>query len=585
MTNKEIAEFLESIATYMRLAGENEFRAIAFDKAARIVETLDSPIESHIQQRTLTTIKGIGQSIANDIQAFSETGTAPVLESLKEKVPSELVKWLQISGLGPKKIYKIFTELGIITIEELKVACEDGRVAALPGMGAKSAEKIAKSIQWMLQFSDRCRLDEAEQIANRFMESLRSLPGVQRIEVAGSFRRKRETIGDIDLLIAADKASEGVIFDEFTQHESVLEILGKGETKSSIRVKEGRQVDLRIVEQNEFDAALLYFTGSKDHNVVMRQRARDRGMALNEYGLFKLNAKGETDFSNRIPAYSESEVYKVLGLQWIPPELREDMGEFKLYSEAHAPHYLEVTDIKGVLHAHSTYSDGSYSIEEMARACIKRGYEYLGLTDHSKTASYAGGLNEKAVYKQWKEIDSLNSQFANEGIRFRIFKGIESDILSDGSLDYSDDILSGFDFVIASVHFSLDMEPTKMLERFKRAAENKFTRIVGHPTGRLLLKREGNSFDMNQLIEIAAKAGTAIEINASPWRLDLDWRYGAKAEQAGLMTAICPDAHDKEGIDDIRFGAAIAKKARFTKERVLNTKSIEELEDWFQLKV
>lgn len=582
VTNKSVAQFLETIATYMRLTGENDFRSAAFDKAARLIETMESPIENFISDGNLTSIKGIGQSIANDIIAFSQTGTAPVLESLKEKVPADLLKWLDISGLGPKKIYKIHSELGITTLEELKQACNDGRVAALAGMGVKTAEKILKSIDWMEQFAERCRLDEAEAIAMRFKNVLSNLAGVKRIELAGSFRRKLETIGDIDILIAAESDSVNRLFDAFTQHETVIEVLGRGETKASIRVREGRQVDLRIVAEDQFDAALMYFTGSKEHNVVMRQRARERGMALNEYGLFKLTESGETNFDERIPVYSEQEIYKTLGLNWIPPELREDRGEFLDYEGEKFLNLVQESDIRGILHAHSTYSDGSYSIEQMARACIKNGYEYLGITDHSKTAAYAGGLNEETVFKQWKEIDALNNQFAKEGVRFRIFKGIESDILADGSLDYNADILRGFDFVIASVHFSLDMEPQKMLERFKRAIENPYSRIIGHPTGRLLLKRDGNPFDLNELIDFAAEHKTAIEINASPWRLDLDWRYGRKAEQAGLMSAICPDAHDIEGLQDVRFGVAIARKARFTKERILNSKTIEALEAWFK---
>lgn len=580
--NNKVAEFLELVGTYMRLAGENEFKVIAFDKAARTLESLETDIQEFIDSGTLTTIKGIGKSIASDILAFVQTGTAPVMQSMQEKVPADLIKWLDISGLGPKTIFKIHSKLGITTLQELKEKCNDGSVASLPGMGAKSAEKILKSIAWMEQFAERCRLDEAEEIGNRFKALLENLSAVKRIELAGSFRRKRETIGDIDVLVAANETEIPALFEAFTTQDSVLEILGKGDTKSSVRVKEGRQVDLRIVAENQFDAALMYFTGSKEHNVVMRQRARDRGMALNEYGLFKLNSAGETDFEQRIPVFSEQEIYQTLELSWIPPELREDMGEFKIYEGKASPIWVEESDIKGVLHAHSTYSDGKYSIEEMARACAAKGYTYLGLTDHSQTAAYAGGLNEKAVQKQWKEIDALHTKFASEGLDFRIFKGIESDILTDGSLDYSEEILGGFDFVIASVHFSLEMESAKMLDRFKRATENKYTRIVGHPTGRLLLKREGNPYDMNALIDWAAKHNTAIEINASPWRLDLDWRYGKKAEQAGLMSAICPDAHSIEGIDDIRFGVSIAKKARFTKERILNTKTASELEDWFK---
>jgi len=580
-TNKDVASLLEEIGILLRLDGANEFKAIAFDRAARTIESLDESVAGLVEKNVLTSIKGIGSSIASDIHALFETGDIPVLTDLRNKVPKDLVRWLDISGMGPKKVYKIHKELGITTLDDLKTRCEDGSVAALSGMGSKSAEKILKSIAWMEQFAERCRLDEATVIAGRMMSLLKDLPGVQQIEVAGSLRRSLETIGDIDILIGAASEYTSNLFDVFTSDGSVIEILGRGDTKSSVRTLEGRQVDLRVVTPEQFPAALMYFTGSKEHNVALRQRARDRGMALNEYGLFMLDSKGDTDFNQPVSYSSEADIYQKLNLAWIPPELREDRGEVAWFAENESMDLVELRDIRGILHAHSTWSDGKYSIEEMARACVERGYEYLGITDHSRTAAYAGGLDVRRVAMQWREIDALNQKFENEGIRFRVFKGIESDILADGSLDYDEDVLKGFDFIIASVHFSLDMAPEKMLDRLIRAVENPYTTMLGHPTGRLLLKRDGNKVDLNPVIERAAASGTAIEINANPWRLDLDWRYGRKAREAGLFTAICPDAHSIDGIDDTRFGVAVARKAGFGRERVLNTLSLNEIAAYF----
>jgi DNA polymerase (family 10) len=578
-----ISAQLEETATYMRLAGENDFKAIAFDRAARTIENLEEDVNLIIQEKRLTDIKGIGKSIAQDIYKLAELGEIPVLSKLKEQVPESLAKWLNISGLGPKKIYKIHHELGITTIDELRAACEDGSVAGLKGMGKKSAEKILKSIDWMEQFAERCRLDEALELAGRMSAELEQVPGIQRFSTAGSLRRRLETIGDIDFLVAAKQEDAAAIFDAFTSHPDVTEALGRGDTKSSVRTSEGRQVDLRIVSEEEFPAALMYFTGSKEHNVVMRQRARARGLTLNEYGLFKMDDEGNTDFDQPVKTSSESDIYKALDLNFIPPELREDRGEFHWFEkqDAAALSLPEETHIRGILHAHSTWSDGKRTIEEMAEACMERGYEYLGLTDHSKTAAYAGGLTIERVKQQWEEVDALNAGYKEKGINFRIFKGIESDILQDGSLDYPDEILEGFDFVIASVHASLDMPPEKMLARYTKAIENPHTRIVGHPTARILLQRNGSNVDIEKLVELAAEHNTAIEINANPRRLDIDWRHGQKARREGLMTAICPDAHTIEGLDDVPYGIAIARKGWYSTGRILNTKSAEELEEWF----
>jgi len=580
-TNQEVAKQLRTVHQLMQLAGENRFKAIAFDKAATTIEGLSEDINSYIEENKLTEIKGIGKSIADDIYAFAETGSMPVLEAMQEKVPAGLIKWLDISGLGPKNIVKIHKEFGITEIEELKQLIEEGEIAKLPGLGGKSAEKIKKSIEWMEQFGERCRLDEASEIAGAIYQSLEKLESVQRIEIAGSLRRSKETIGDIDILIAAEEQHISALFDVFTKHERVTEILGRGDTKSSVRTTEGRQVDLRIVKPEEFAAALMYFTGSKEHNVVMRSRARERGMSLNEYGLFKLNEQGETNWQQPRQVQSEADIYQKLGLHFIPPELREDQGEFEFFEQHETMNLVKDEDIRGVIHAHSTWSDGKYSIREMAEACMQRGYEYLGITDHSQTAAYAGGLKPDDVKAQWEEIDRLNEEFEAEGKNFVIFKGIESDILSDGSLDYEDELLEGFDFVIASVHQSLDMPREKMMERMRNAIKNPFTRILGHPTGRLLLKRNGSDIDLNELVGLAAEHRTAIEINANPWRLDLDWRYGNKAKSTGLMTSVNPDAHTTEGIDDIPYGVRIARKGKFEKERVLNTKPAKEVKDFF----
>jgi DNA polymerase (family 10) len=581
ITNADVADKLREIYLMMQLAGENRFRAIAFDRAAQTIESLKEDINTYIEEEKLTDIKGIGDSIANDIYHYAAEGTIPVLEDLKERVPEGLVEWLNISGLGPKNIHKIHNELGISTLKELKQACEDGSVASLKGLGKKSAEKILKSIEWMQQFGERCRLDEATEIAEAMLGRLKDLDGVEQIEIAGSLRRSKETIGDVDILIGAKEEHAGSIFDAFTGHDLVTEVLGRGDTKSSVRTTDGRQVDLRIVIPEQFPAALMYFTGSKEHNVRLRQRARERDMALNEYGLFKLDEEGNTDFDQPVNYSSETDIYEQLDLHWVTPELREDRGEVEWFEEHETMDLVEESDIQGVLHAHSTWSDGKYSIREMAQACIDRGYTYLGLTDHSQTAAYAGGLSPKEVEEQWKEVDALNSEFQDEGVDFRIFKGIESDILSDGSLDYEDDLLEQFDFVIASVHNGLNMDQEDMMNRFMRAIEHPATRIVGHPTGRLLLKRDGSKLDMNQLIEHAVAHNTAIEINANPMRLDLDWRHGMKAASEGLMSAVCPDAHTTDSIDFIRYGVKIARKGWFSKDRILNTRTSDELADWF----
>jgi len=580
LNKSDVVEKLSEIYTLMQLTGENRFRAIAFDRAAQAIDSLEEDINTLINEKRLTDIKGIGNSIAEDIMHLAEEGNIPVLESLRQKVPAELVEWLDISGLGPKNAYKIHNKLGITTIEELKEACEDGRVASLKGLGEKSAQKIVKSINWMKQFRERCRLDEAMNIAKQMITFLKDIPGVEKIEVAGSLRRSKETIGDVDILIGAKKENISPIFDHFVSHDLVVDVLGKGDTKSSIRTRDGRQVDLRIVEPQQFPATLMYFTGSKEHNVVLRQRARERNLSLNEYGLFALDNEGNTNFHEPVNYTSEEDIYRHLDLAFIPPELREDRGEIAYFENHRQMDLLQPDDIRGVVHAHSTWSDGKFSIREMAEASIEKGYEYLVITDHSQSASYAGGLTEGEIRQQWDEIDGINDEFEQKGTNFKVFKGIESDILSDGSLDYPNELLEKFDMVIGSVHQGMEMPKEKMMNRFRKAIKNPYCRMIGHPTGRLLLRRKGSKLDMNELIDLAASHDTVIEINANPRRLDLDWRHGNKARDTGLMTSINPDAHSIEGIDDLFYGVKIARKAKFNAERVLNTKTPKEFESW-----
>ena len=581
-SNQDIASKLREVFQLMQLAGENRFKAIAFDKAALTIDGMSDDINEYINNKNLTDIKGIGKSIAEDIYAYAETGKMPVLEAFREKIPPGLLKWTEISGLGPKNILKIHETFGITEIEELKELINNGDLAKLPGLGGKSAEKIQKSIEWMEKYDERCRLDEAQKIADDIYISLKDLEGVQQIELAGSLRRSKETIGDIDILIAADEKYIPGLFEVFTNHGRVTEVLGKGDTKSSVRTTDGRQVDLRIVKPENFAAALMYFTGSKEHNVELRSRARNKGMSLNEYGLYKLKEDGDTDWDAPQNFKTESDIYKLLDLNFVPPELREDRGEFEIFETHKGIDLVTDDDIRGVIHAHSTWSDGKFSIKEMAEACIERGYEYLGITDHSQTAAYAGGLKPDEVKQQWDEIDALNEGFKSSGTNFVIFKGIESDILADGRLDYDDDILEGFDFVIASVHQSLEMPENKMMERFRNAIKNPYTRMIGHPTGRLLLKREESKIDLNELVALAAEHNTAIEINANPRRLDLDWKFGNKAKEVGMMTSINPDAHNIDGIDLMSYGVRIARKGKYEKERVLNTKSAEEVIKFFK---
>lgn len=558
---------LQRCAELLRLSGASDFKAIAYEKAAAVVESEGESLRFRTSETQLQELPNIGKSIAADLKAFLDTGTLPTLASLETSIPPELIAWLRLSGLGPKRAAKIHQALGITRLDDLREALTDGRVAALPGFGPASAKKLLEALNWQAEHQDRILTDTARDLADSLLEPLRALPGLQCLELAGSLRRHAETIGDLDLLAVSDQPE--TLHHAFQTLPGVVEILAAGTTKSSVRLAEGRQADLRTVAPAHFPAAWLYFTGSKEHNVFLRGRARDLGLTLNEYGLFPL-VNGEADREHPLDTPDEAAIYAALNLPWTPPELREAPYEPALKAGT-LPDPLPDDALRGILHTHSTWSDGHHSLETMARTTHQLGYAYLGITDHSRSSVVANGLSIERVQAQWREIDALNQQFRDEGLDFRILKGIECDILPDGSLDYPDDILAGFEFVIASLHNSLDQEAAAMQARVETALHHPAVTLLGHPTARRLLRRKPSALDMERIIRLAARLGKAIELNCSPERMELDWRWGPLAAEVGLKSAVCPDAHSADTLVNItRFGLPLARKAAFTPDRLLN---------------
>ena len=571
----ELPSLLQRTADLLRLSGANDFKAGAWEKAIPVVEEEGKNLALRTSEQELEALPKIGKSLAREIHTFLNKGVLPRLRELEETLPEGLIDWLEISGLGPKRAAQIHQTLGIHTLEDLKAALEDGRVADMKGFGEKTARKLLDAISWKDQAANRCRADEAAALTGMIQKRLEGVAGLVRLEVAGSQRRARETIGDLDFL-AVTTGDASSLHDAFCGGEDVAEVLARGETKSSIRLQAGRQADLRTVSRESFPAAWIYFTGSKEHNVFLRGRARDRNLTLNEYGLYPLK-DGEADRDHPLTCHDEAALYKALDLPWTPPELRESIWQTALEA-GDLPRSVQPGDLRGILHAHSTWSDGKNTLEEMARGCIDLGYSYLGITDHSQTSFYAGGLKPDQVERQWREIDTLNARFRDEGLDFKILKGIESDILGDGSLDYGEDLLAGFDFIIASLHQHLDQEAEAMQARVEAALENPHTTLLGHPTARLLLERPGARLDLEPVIRLAAARGVGIELNATPQRLELDWRWGPLAREVGLTTAICPDAHRVSHLERAgRFGVPLARKAGFEAERILNCGSIDTL--------
>ena len=563
MNKQEVSEILEEIATLLELKGENPFKSRAYANAARIIASLETDLSEAVRTEELRKVRGIGEALFEKIRELVTTGRLAYYEELKSSIPSGLFEIIQIPGLGPKRAKLIYDKLGVATVGELEYACNENRLLSLEGFGPRMQEKIKEGIQYMKRHRGQFLYPVAHAEAQAIYETLSKQKAIQRIAIAGSLRRKKETVKDIDFVVSA-KSSEAVM-EAFTTLPSIEEVIAKGDTKSAVRLRSGIQADLRVVSEAEFPYALHHFTGSKEHNIAMRARAQRMGMKMNEYGLFK----GD----RLIPCKDEEAIFAQLGLAYIPPELREDMGEIKAAEERRLPTLLEPKDIRGIFHAHTTYSDGNARLEEMVQAALAAGYEYIGISDHSQSAKYAHGLEVARIHQQHDEIDKVQKKYPD----IMIFKGIECDILPDGSLDYSDDILATFDFVIASVHSKFNMTEEDMTARVLKAIQNPYVTMLGHPTGRLLLSREGYPINLQKVIDVARKCGVVMELNAHPHRLDLDWRLGPYARDRGVSISINPDAHSTEGIGDVIYGVGIARKGWFTKEEVFNTRSASDM--------
>ncbi len=574
MNKKEISDILEEMGTLLDLQGANPFKSRAFHNASRAIEGLGGDIGDAVAEGTLRQVKGIGESIAKIITELVNTGTSPEYEELRKSVPEGVLQMLKIQGLGPKKVKLFYEKLRIVSLDELEAAARAGRLASLEGFGAKTEENILKGIQAFRSRGDKSLYPAAEKAAEVLLTALRKDKGVIRSEIAGSLRRHKEVVGDVDLLLSAKDRDRTRIMELFTTHPDVQSVTGSGETKSSVVLKQGIHCDLRIVKDEEFPFALNYFTGSKEHNVEMRSRARRRGWSLNEYAFSRLEDSPAGRATPKIPAVkNEEDIYKALGLSYVPPELRENNGEFEAAETGQLPVLVTEKDIKGTFHCHSTYSDGVNTVAQMADAARKMGWIYLGIADHSKVAAYAGGLSVDKVKEQIKEIDALNERNPD----FRILKGTECDILPDGTLDYPDKVLALFDYVVVSIHSSFAMTEEAMTRRIIKGLKNKYATMLGHPTGRLLLAREPYPVNMERVIDAAADHGKVIEINAHPMRLDLDWRLCRYARNKGVHIAVNPDAHSIDGLHDVTYGVGIARKGWLRKADVVNTGSVDEV--------
>ncbi|MCU0642749.1 MAG: DNA polymerase/3'-5' exonuclease PolX [bacterium] len=554
MKNQEIAHVFENMADILELQGEISFKVNAYRKASRLIKDLQEDIEQLAHEGKLRELPGIGDALVKKITEYLDTGKINKYEEISKDVSPELLSLLNIQNLGPKTLALAHQKLNVKNIDDLTRVIDDGSLSLLPGMGQKKVENIRKGIQFFLSAQERISIGKAVPIVEEIIDQLRKKIRIEKICPAGSVRRMKETVGDIDILAATDKPKDLIAI--FTALPQVADVSAAGETKASVRLKEtGLQVDLRVVPLDSFGAAQQYFTGSQAHNVKLRGLAKKQSFKINEYGVFRQNEKLAGD--------SEKAVYNVIGLEWIPPEMREDRGEIELAAEKKLPRLIELEDIQGDLHVHSNYSDGHASIQAMAVAAQKLGYKYIAICDHSLSAKYAQGLSIDTLLKQINEIDELNQELTN----FQILKGIEVDILSDGSLDYPDEILSKLDIVVASIHTAFTKSPT---ERILTAMENPLVDIIGHPTGRLISQRQGYEIDLNNIFKKAQEIGTAFEINSYPDRLDLSDVNAKLAAEYGIMLAINTDAHELENLNLIKFGVATARRAWLASKNILN---------------
>lgn len=586
MDKASIVGILEEIAVLLELKGENPFKVRAYQNGARALESMEESLEEVINEERLGEVKGIGKALIDKITTLNQTGRLDYYDDLKASVAPGLVEMLEIPNFGPKKITKIHKALGIDSVDALRSAAEAGKISELAGFGKKSEEKLLSDIANREAYAQRHLWWNVRAVALPIVEGLRGLAEVERAEIAGSYRRGKETVGDLDFIVAS--SNPGPVMEWFTSRAEVLEVSSKGETKSSVRFDGGLQADLRVVPLDRFPFALHHFTGSKEHNVMMRQRALERGWSMSEWGLFDANdeaahaAGGEGRALAVETVKTEEDLFKALDLHVIPPELREGRDEIASAEEAPIPERLQFDDLRGVFHNHTNASDGSATLLEMAEAAAAKGWDYLGIADHSKTSFQANGLDEERLLKQVETIRALNE---SGEVPLHLFAGCEVDILKDGSLDFSRDILDQLDYIVISVHASMTgMSEKDMTDRIIRAmaTPTKTRKMLGHLTGRILLRREPYAVNVPAIIEAAVEHGVVIEINANPSRLDMDWRHWKAATKAGVLTAINPDAHAPEHFDFTEAGVVVARKGWVEAKHVLNTRSLEGVKLFFE---
>jgi len=564
--SRRICQLFREMADFLSIKGENPFRIRAYEKAAEAIERLPGDLENLYKKGELKNIPGIGKGMIEKIGTILHTGTLPAYEELKKEIPRGVVELLSIPEMGPKTVKLLYEKVGIKNIEDLEKFVNSQKLRHLPGMGAKTEENIKRGIELYKASRSRILLGKALPMVKEVMEELKKKASslIERISTAGSLRRGKETIGDVDILVSSRKPS--LVIDSFVKLPFVKDVLAKGETKSSILTHQGLQIDLRVVEPDSFGAALQYFTGSKSHNIVLRERAIKRGLKINEYGVF--TEKGEKKAGE-----TEEGIYRYLDLSYIPPELRENRGEFEAAERGRLPHLIEEREIKGDLHIHTEASDGSNSIEELIEKAREKNYEYIGITDHSSSLRVGRGLSREALLSQIKKIERINSHLKG----FQVLKGSEVDILKDGTLDYPDEILRRLDIVIIALHTGFKQDRETITNRIIKAMQNPYAQILAHPTGRLLGEREAYSLNMEKILEVAKDRGIWLEINAQPQRLDLTDVWIMEARKRGIKLVINTDAHHKEGLDMISLGVITARRGWLEKKDVINTLTLNEL--------
>jgi DNA polymerase (family 10) len=573
MENVEIARALLDVADLIEIQGGNPFRVRAYRNAALTVESQTVALRKMVEDgKDLTELPAVGKDIARHIKELVETGKLGVLEELERQVPRGLIELTRLPGLGAKRAKLLWDQLGIQTLEQLERAARADEIKGIKGFGAKTQQRILEGIAAYRKRGSRFKIVDADQYVEPLVEYLRRDPAVESVDVAGSYRRRRETVGDIDVLVIAKDA--GAVMKHFTAYGDVTTVQLAGDTKGTVVLKSGLQVDLRILPKKSYGAALQYFTGSKEHAVKVRQRAVERGLRLSEYGVFEVEKGKEPDDEERDPwagrmvaGKTEEEVYAALDLPWIPPELRENRGEVEAAARDALPDLIVLEDVRGDLQMHSTWSDGKYSLEEMMDACVERGYEYFAITDHSKALAMTGGLDAKKLREQWKEIDEIASRRSD----IRILKGMEVDILADGTLDLEDEMLAQLDVVLASIHSRFDLPAAKQTERVLRAIRHPEVNILAHPTGRQINRRDAMDFDLDEVLRCAVEHEVVVEINAHPDRLDLKDTHAMRAKELGGRMAISTDAHRPAELAFMRYGVDQARRAWLEKGDVINT--------------